>query len=736
MNKQNKFALAILMLFVSFSGFSSVEIDKTQSHDNMLSGHIQDTQVYFSGIDGYSLNPTRKMQRITVELNDKIITIQTSQESKEFYVKGQDRTGGITTLSILDYALIQEAMVNLAKPAANNEYDGLSQVLAKSFALIAMWSDTMPLLIWQNDGVAISAVDEQTVVDSKKTVLDSPIKTVNPSILNNPDARLQFPEIVPPTPELLKETQLQASKKQFRPLPKPQPSKDLGAPSSYDSSVDLCGEIGKPKSGLYPLFKYKPGVWVNVALDLTRPTYLTPLTIVSDLYPNDANVMVTGIDRYPESGNPVPVIGGKGCNARCGGGCTDVIKVNESIKLSPFGSNVYSEDCLDHDMCASPLSEGGLGHNVIDMACNFIFPAAANDLMFMRDCEHDVQIVNAFVSKNKNATTQDLNFFASDDLYLIYDFKNMGIGRLPHDNLFVQISIDGVIQGEQQLTSVDGLGQLERKTFNFPMGKLKPGKHDYKIEILAGLGYPDSLIEVIPGALVQTLGDNNKVEGTFQVGGLTDLTVTVVGDGSVSYSSTPLVGNSICTSATSPCEVFFNIAQGTINTITLTAKNSDGTEAIGSTWSGKGAEGCTAATAKCVVTFDPANTNPPAITATIKSSGCGRPPVRVGNLLVQSCDADVADVDGAYLWYGKYYYWDGAIIVAQSYGAGWRLPTKDELNLVYQNKDVVGSFGNYGYWSSTEYSGSNVWIQDFTNGYQTSYYEKTHYFAMRAVRTF
>ena len=32
-------------------------------------------------------------------------------------------------------------------------------------------------------------------------------------------------------------------------------------------------------------------------------------------------------------------------------------------------------------------------------------------------------------------------------------------------------------------------------------------------------------------------------------------------------------------------------------------------------------------------------------------------------------------------------------------GEGWRLPTKDELNLLYQNKDKIGGFAYDYYWS-------------------------------------
>jgi hypothetical protein len=52
-------------------------------------------------------------------------------------------------------------------------------------------------------------------------------------------------------------------------------------------------------------------------------------------------------------------------------------------------------------------------------------------------------------------------------------------------------------------------------------------------------------------------------------------------------------------------------------------------------------------------------------------------------------------------------------------GGGWRLPTKDELNVIYENKDVLGGLiGDY--WSSTPVDGdqSRIWGQDFNTGKQ------------------
>ena len=65
----------------------------------------------------------------------------------------------------------------------------------------------------------------------------------------------------------------------------------------------------------------------------------------------------------------------------------------------------------------------------------------------------------------------------------------------------------------------------------------------------------------------------------------------------------------------------------------------------------------------------------------------------------------------------------------------WYLPSQDELNLLYQQKTVVGGFANSNYWSATE-SGSNVaWGQYFNSGYQLNLH-KGLTLPVRAVRAF
>jgi len=66
----------------------------------------------------------------------------------------------------------------------------------------------------------------------------------------------------------------------------------------------------------------------------------------------------------------------------------------------------------------------------------------------------------------------------------------------------------------------------------------------------------------------------------------------------------------------------------------------------------------------------------------------------------------------------------------------WYLPSKDELNKLYINRVVIGGFANSRYWSSSEFSGSDAWDQDFL--YNGNQYNEPKYigFIVRAVRVF
>lgn len=74
----------------------------------------------------------------------------------------------------------------------------------------------------------------------------------------------------------------------------------------------------------------------------------------------------------------------------------------------------------------------------------------------------------------------------------------------------------------------------------------------------------------------------------------------------------------------------------------------------------------------------------------------------------------------------------------------WYLPSKEELNLMYQNKEDIDAtagnnggsgFASYYYWSSTEDNNNNAWLQYFDNGGQEDALKHAP-FRVRAVRAF
>ena len=54
----------------------------------------------------------------------------------------------------------------------------------------------------------------------------------------------------------------------------------------------------------------------------------------------------------------------------------------------------------------------------------------------------------------------------------------------------------------------------------------------------------------------------------------------------------------------------------------------------------------------------------------------------------------------------------------------WRLPSKDELNRIYENlqRRQVINLGNEHYWSVTEFDTGNAWVLRFSDGNQNALY--------------
>lgn len=78
--------------------------------------------------------------------------------------------------------------------------------------------------------------------------------------------------------------------------------------------------------------------------------------------------------------------------------------------------------------------------------------------------------------------------------------------------------------------------------------------------------------------------------------------------------------------------------------------------------------------------------------------------------------------------------WEDAKRVCEELGDGWRLPTREELHLIWLNKDEIGEFAAAYYWSSSESNNFNAWNQYFSNGNQNSNSKNYPGFGVRAVR--
>ena len=99
-------------------------------------------------------------------------------------------------------------------------------------------------------------------------------------------------------------------------------------------------------------------------------------------------------------------------------------------------------------------------------------------------------------------------------------------------------------------------------------------------------------------------------------------------------------------------------------------------------------------------------------------------PIKIGKLEVAQND------------FPKDMNWNDAVKACADLGSGWRLPTKDELYLMYLNKDKIGVYDINAYWSSTEGNKSlEMWEQYFSDGEQRSAgtFWKNH---VRGVRSF
>jgi hypothetical protein len=123
-------------------------------------------------------------------------------------------------------------------------------------------------------------------------------------------------------------------------------------------------------------------------------------------------------------------------------------------------------------------------------------------------------------------------------------------------------------------------------------------------------------------------------------------------------------------------------------------------------------------------------------------------PIQIENLLVSQYDLNVEKQSIKMNWdtanelcdqLNFYEKGTAHYALSKAVGGNWRLPTKDELDLLYANKEKIGNFSNWIYWSSTIYEErpmTEVWTQSFLDleGYQNTSYNDNSYYVRAVMR--
>ena len=96
----------------------------------------------------------------------------------------------------------------------------------------------------------------------------------------------------------------------------------------------------------------------------------------------------------------------------------------------------------------------------------------------------------------------------------------------------------------------------------------------------------------------------------------------------------------------------------------------------------------------------------------------------IGKLEVTTCDIGTM-------------YWPEAKMCCEALGPGWRLPTLEELSVLYQHKEIIGGFSDDYCWSATEVSPDAVWTKVFSSGWndQDDKTAAPYPYYVRAVRS-
>lgn len=79
--------------------------------------------------------------------------------------------------------------------------------------------------------------------------------------------------------------------------------------------------------------------------------------------------------------------------------------------------------------------------------------------------------------------------------------------------------------------------------------------------------------------------------------------------------------------------------------------------------------------------------------------------------------------------------WYNANKICSELGLGWRLPTIEELFEIRENKEVIGGFNKYSYWSFDDESLGRAYFLRFGDGFKGSDDMNEELYFVRAVKT-
>lgn len=71
------------------------------------------------------------------------------------------------------------------------------------------------------------------------------------------------------------------------------------------------------------------------------------------------------------------------------------------------------------------------------------------------------------------------------------------------------------------------------------------------------------------------------------------------------------------------------------------------------------------------------------------------------------------------------YTWSKAAQACAALGPGWRVPTLDEVNDLFSERELLGGLAVESYWTSTSYDSINAWYFYVSLGFETL---QTHFF--------